>query len=161
MLREAASEVTDFVSSLTVNQLQEFWMPYTAYLLVSAATILLRCTIECNDSETRIACATKLKNFRDRLQAARDDSRWDLADFCLERCNDAIQKVADVVGNTRQYDHVWTTSVNPTEPGTEAPHSPITIDANYMPDFVFPIDSLDYPWETLWDTFEGPRPIQI
>lgn len=27
------------------------------------------------------------------------------------------------------------------------------------PDFFLPVDALDYPWETLWDSFEGPWPI--
>ena len=160
MLRDAASDVADFVSSLTVAQLQEFWMPYTAYLLVSAATILLRCTIECTDAETRIACATKLKDFQTRLRAARDDSRWDLADFCLERCTVPIQKIVDVVGNLRQHDHAQT-SVNPTGSATEVHDGSATKNMSCVPDFDFPIDSLDYPWETLWDTFEGPMPIQI
>jgi hypothetical protein len=160
MLREAASGVADFVTSLTVAQLREFWMPYTAYLLVSAATILLRCTIECSDTDTRMTCAIKLKDFRDRLQTARDDSRWDLADFCLERCNEPIQKIVDVVGSFRQPDHVQT-SANPTGSVTEVRDDPMTMNTPYVPDFDLPIDSLDYPWETLWDTFEGPRPIQI
>jgi hypothetical protein len=38
---------------------------------------------------------------------------------------------------------------------------PMAMNMPYVPDFDLPIDSLDYPWETLWDTFEGPRPIQI
>ena len=28
-------------------------------------------------------------------------------------------------------------------------------------DFLLPVDSLDYPWENLWDSFDGPWQISI
>ena len=34
-------------------------------------------------------------------------------------------------------------------------------DAFPIDDLILPIDSLDYPWETLWDGIEGPWSIQI
>ena len=96
-LREASCEVASFVTSLNDTQLQEFWFPYTSYLLVTAATILLRCTIECGDIPTKRLCVAKLVAFRDRLRRASSDSGWDLADFCLEKCNEPIQKIADAL----------------------------------------------------------------
>ena len=43
VLRDTASALADFVISLRPVQLEEFWLPYTAHLLVYATTILLRC----------------------------------------------------------------------------------------------------------------------
>lgn len=164
LLREAASEVVDFIASLSKNQLQEFWMPYTSYFLVTATTILLRCTIECGDMETKRQCATKLFTFSDRIRKASDVSGWDLADFCLERCDEPIKKIADAL-------KVSTRGTETRVSGTEVLGTP-TADLDLpdvtlmnsqasISDFFLPIDSLDYPWETLWDTFEGPWPIQI
>ncbi|KAF2129565.1 hypothetical protein P153DRAFT_340543 [Dothidotthia symphoricarpi CBS 119687] len=163
MLREAASEVTDFVTSLTEAQLEEFWMPYTSYLLVTTATILLRCTVECGDIETKKLCTTKLVDFNDRLQRAREVG-WDLAEFCLDRCSEPIQKIANALGILPRITESQTRVTDQVDNGlvldralAEAP----AVDTTSMPDFFLPIDSLDYPWETLWDTFEGPWPIQI
>lgn len=160
MLRDAASEVVDFTISLTENQLQEFWMPYTSYLLITAATILLRCTIECNDLATKRKCIERLVEFRTRLRLARDVSHWDLAEFCLERCEDPIQRIADAIGvpegrvlsDARSGELTLTASSD---------LETTTMDSSTMGDLFLPIDTLDYPWETLWDSMEGPWPIQL
>ncbi|KAH6614168.1 fungal-specific transcription factor domain-containing protein [Boeremia exigua] len=160
LLRNAATEVADFMISLTDEQLQEFWMPYTSYLLVTAATILLRCTIESSDLATKKTCVTKLVAFRDRLRAARDTLQWDLADFCLERCDEPIQKIADAIGPTPS--HLATADVTDQtlgSPSTEPHWTPL--DLSSTSDLFLPVDSLDYPWETLWDGIEGPWSIQI
>lgn len=163
MLREAASEVTDFVVSLTEAQLKEFWMPYTSYLLVTTATVLLRCTVECSDMETKKLSTAKLVGFIDRLRQARDVG-WDLADFCLDRCSEPVQKIAVALGISPQATHLQT----PVADQADMNLSPTQVLGNVpaiapasLPDFFLPIDSLNYPWETLWDTFEGPWPIQI
>jgi hypothetical protein len=157
-LRESALEVVDFVTSLQETHLHEFWMPYTSYLLVTAATILLRCTIECGDIETKKVCATKLVDFRDRLYSASTISGWDLADACVERCHEPIQKIADALEISCRND-----LVQAAEPHVAM--GPVEDEAlrnlTSPSDFFVPIDSLDYPWETLWDTFGGPWPIHI
>lgn len=73
-LREASCEVIDFVTPLKDTQLQKFWLSYTSYLLVTAATVLLRCTIECGDITTKKTCITKLVAFRDQLRKASTES---------------------------------------------------------------------------------------
>ncbi|KAF1362672.1 hypothetical protein EJ07DRAFT_163290 [Lizonia empirigonia] len=158
MLRDAACEVADFTSSLTEAQLQEFWMPYTSYLLITAATILLRCTIEGGDLVTKKACVMKLVAFRNRLRLARDVSQWDLAEFCLERCDEPIQKIADAIGVPQE--NVPTNS-RVAEPTVVISRDSATTDTSAMGDVFIPIDSLDYPWETLWDSMDGPWSIQI
>ncbi|KAF3003680.1 hypothetical protein E8E13_008625 [Curvularia kusanoi] len=160
MLRTAASEVADYIISLTEARLQEFWMPYTSYLLVTSATILLRCTIESNDLITKKGCVAKLVEFRNRLRIARDISQWDLADFCLERCDEPIQKMSDAMGMSPHNMHAPSAVSQAVEPDAGSTQ-PSTADPFSIDDLVLPIDSLDYPWETLWDGIEGPWSIQI
>lgn len=157
-LREASCEVVRFVTSLHDTQLQEFWLPYTSYLLVTAATILLRCTIECGDITTKKSCMTMLVSFRDRLQRARDHSGWDLAEFCLERCHEPIQKIANALGVFSQDPQAEMTETDPDGgptgnlqyTGAEAP----TDDYSSLSELFLPVDSLEYPWETIWDTLD-------
>ncbi|KAF1927942.1 uncharacterized protein M421DRAFT_5608 [Didymella exigua CBS 183.55] len=144
MLKDAALEATHFITSLTEAQFQEFWMPYTSYLLVTSATILLRCTIESNDLNKKKACVTQLVAFRERLRTARDALQWDLAEFCLERCDEPIQRIADAL-----------VLLEAQEPGLAVPHD---LSLN---DLFLPVDSLDYPWETLWNGIEGLWSVQI
>ena len=159
-LRRTVLKAAGYIISLTEDQLQEFWMPYTSYLLVTTATILLRCTIECNDSTVQKTCIAKLVAFRDRLRSARDSLEWDLADFCLERCEEPIQKVADAIGVPPDHLTVATASNISIVPPPEEPHWD-PVDFSSASNLFLPIDSLDYPWETLWDGIEGPWSIQI
>lgn len=156
-LREASCATVDFVASLQHEQLQEFWLPYTSYLLVSAATILLRCTIECEDLATKKSCIAKLIVFRDRLRTAREESGWDLADFCLERCEEPIQKLADAlqtISLPRQEERTeFAASISHDQPIRVADNpggEPIA-----LPDLFLSLDTLEYPWDNLWDTFDA------
>lgn len=158
-LRRAVSNAADYIISLTEDQLQEFWMPYTSYLLVTTATILLRCTIESNDPRVQRTCAIKLVAFRDCLQTARNTIEWDLADFCLERCDEPIQKVADAIGISPDQLTAPPMDRMTAPPSEESPWDPVNFISGS--DLFLPIDSLDYPWETLWDGIEGPLSIQI
>jgi hypothetical protein len=160
MLRHAASDVADFIITLTEAQLLEFWMPYTSYLLVTAATILLRCTIESSDLNTKKTCMIKLVAFRDRLRTAQTESQWDLAEFCLERCDEPIQKIADAIGIFPQ--RISMTALVDEPPAAASGESDLlSIDPSEMTDFFLPVDPLDYPWETLWDGMERPWSIQM
>ncbi|KAF2829276.1 hypothetical protein CC86DRAFT_392426 [Ophiobolus disseminans] len=158
-LREASCEVATFVTSLRDAQLQGFWLPYTSYLLVTAATILLRCTVECGNIATKRSCATKLTAFRDRLRSASEESAWDLADFCLERCNEPIQRITDamMVAPPNAQTPMADTSDGsaPIEMTQESNEALPT--GNMFP----PIDSLEFPWDSLCDTFDGPWPTQL
>lgn len=160
MLKDATLEATHFITSLNEAQFQEFWMPYTSYLLVTSATILLRCTIESNDVDKKKACITQLVAFRDHLRTARDTLQWDLAEFCLERCDEPIQRIADALGaySSRVLTAVHTDQTDLPEIQEAGVASPHEFSLN---DLSLPIDSLDYPWETLWNGIEGPWSIQI
>jgi hypothetical protein len=160
MLKDAALEATTFITSLTEAQFQEFWMPYTSYLLVTSATILLRCTIESSDLDKKRACVTQLIAFRDRLRTARDMLQWDLAEFCLERCDEPIQRISNALGTTSDYmqTHLQADQVASSETPALGLAPPHELSLN---DLFLPVDSLDFPWETLWNGMEGPWSIQI
>jgi hypothetical protein len=65
--------VIDYIAFLTDRQLQEFWLPYTSYLLATATTILLKCTTECANITIQKAWITKLVKFCDWLPKARNE----------------------------------------------------------------------------------------
>ena len=151
MLREAAFALIDFVTALTPTQLGEFWLPYTAHLLVTAATITLRCLLESTDLTTKRTCAHKLVNFKDRLAKASADHSWDLADFCLERCSEPIEKISDAMGvvahTSEAADALVDQSGNHTRTDLQEPQ--LNLD-DMAADLFFPVDSLDYPFDALW-----------
>ncbi|KAH7089031.1 fungal-specific transcription factor domain-containing protein [Paraphoma chrysanthemicola] len=157
-LREASLEVVNYVSSLNHDHFQEFWLPYTSYLLVTAATILLRCTIECGDLNTKASNVAKLVEFRISLQKARDESAWDLAEFCLEKCHEPIQKIADAMGTFSS--SAPSEAVGAAiEPDTTARDAGDAGGSSASPTALLPMDLLEYPWDTMWDTFDGPWPL--
>lgn len=150
-MRIASCDVVDFVQHMTHSQLREFWLPYTLYLLATATTTLLRCTIECVDIETKLSCIRKLVDFQIRLREA-SESGWDLADSCLERCAQPIQEVADALNISTQAASVHKIGVDYTE--QQFDHG-ITVDQVF--DFDLMLESDHYSRESLWDDFEGPN----
>ncbi|KAF2032600.1 hypothetical protein EK21DRAFT_109672 [Setomelanomma holmii] len=159
ILREAPLEVVDFVASLRDDKLQEFWLPYTSYLLVTAATVLLRSAIECGDLATKRSCVEKLLVFRARLQRASDDCGWNLADFCLERCHEPIQRLADAMGVLPQSPRTEVMNANPEE--MRSAHDRVETEADAAAsDVLLPEDLLECPLEIMWDTFDGSWPLQ-
>lgn len=167
MLREAASALTEFVCSLEATQLSEFWLPCkalyeilalasslttidTAHLLVSATTILLRCLLESTDLATKKDCAAKLLRLQRRLETAREASEWDLADFCLERCTEPIHKIAAAMGILDDSPALPSTSAQDGSHGHNVFESDTTF-PELPSDFFLPVDSLDYPFDALWD----------
>lgn len=191
LLRSASSSVATFITRLSDAQLFEFWMPYTAYLLVTATTILLRCTIECPDTGLKRECAETLVALRERLKAGLE-AGWDLGEFCIDRCAEPIGRVADAlgisttastaalqsdaaatahthtqaqqqqqqvpIGSTGQLHTGLTPNPNPIDQaGAAMGMGGLTAD----PNFFLPIDSLDFPWENMWDSVDGPWSVQI
>ncbi|KAH7394984.1 fungal-specific transcription factor domain-containing protein [Phaeosphaeria sp. MPI-PUGE-AT-0046c] len=160
-LRKASCRVITFIISLTDAQMQEFWLPYTSYLLVTAATILLRCVVECGDLPTKKSCIEDLVRFRDRLRRGSQNSGWDLADFCLERCDEPIQKFADALQSLPreigaeedgQIESVATHDGTP----QHGPDYDARSDAFPLSDLLLTGDSFEHPWEEVWNSFEWP-----
>ncbi|KAF3199634.1 hypothetical protein TWF679_001253 [Orbilia oligospora] len=92
-LQLAATRVLEYVSNLTTQQLQEFWLPYTSHLLVVATMILLRCAVETENQAIKVACAATLISLKDNLESHRDKHGWELGELCLERCAELISRV--------------------------------------------------------------------
>lgn len=106
--------------------------------------------MESVDLDTKRGCAMKLVNLQTHLIAVRNDSQWDLADFCLDRCSEPISKIATAMSITSQ-------SVAGNVPATISRHGvdPAEAADNMMAalpeDFFLPMDPLDYPFDALWD----------
>ncbi|EGX53264.1 hypothetical protein AOL_s00006g130 [Orbilia oligospora ATCC 24927] len=92
-LQLAATRLLEYVSNLTTQQLQEFWLPYTSHLLVVATMILLRCAVETENQAIKVACAATLISLKDNLESHRDKNGWELGELCLERCAELISRV--------------------------------------------------------------------
>ncbi|KAK6356455.1 hypothetical protein TWF718_000814 [Orbilia javanica] len=92
-LQLAATKLLEYVSNLTTQQLQEFWLPYTSHLLVVATMILLRCAVETENQAIKVACAATLISLKDNLESHRDKHGWELGELCLERCAELISRV--------------------------------------------------------------------
>ncbi|KAL1952440.1 hypothetical protein VTO42DRAFT_5476 [Malbranchea cinnamomea] len=90
--RKAAEEIVQFMRSLKKPHFQEFWMPYSAYHLTSAATLLVRCALETTDPEVARSCLSNVDILQDVLRRARSENDWDPADMCLDHCEKILSK---------------------------------------------------------------------
>ena len=101
----------------------------------------------------------KLLKVLDHLRAARDSHEWDLADFCLERCTMPIERIAASAVHDTSQPELEDGSGNQSskEPASNAqpPEESSSIAVDFLEDLFLPTDSLDYPWEMLWDNVEG------
>jgi hypothetical protein len=133
----------------------------TAYLLVSAATTLLRCTVESSDVEQKKQSSSSLLRFLHTLRQAREVHDWDLSVLCVETCGQSIERIAAAIQIVPQ-----------PSPATLSPAAGLTSRSDqFAPnnfageagtvvqpsaddsDFSF---SLDIPWDHLWDDLSEP-----
>ncbi|KAF7950360.1 hypothetical protein EAE96_007647 [Botrytis aclada] len=152
MLRECAKATTTFLTSLTEQNLNEFWMPYSAYHICSATIILLRCVIDTTDIETAEACKSSLSEVKQWLDWAHTSHHWDLAEICLAQCAEPIERL-NVSSRS--------TATNARETRTEQmgigmvgdrigdpTNVPFLVDTENL------MNGLEYPFVDLWDMFE-------
>ncbi|KAI9738306.1 MAG: hypothetical protein M1834_008804 [Cirrosporium novae-zelandiae] len=167
-LRQAAGDIVIFICSLKEHHLKEFWLPYTAYHLASAAIILLRCAVDTKDPVISESCKTKLRLFRDQLRKAKDKNEWDLADIFLARCEEPIIRITINAPSlhqdiTRELNDLSTTNVdnglstiNTRGEQNESPW----LEGSNIPDILSIPNSdagfgqLEYPWANLWDMLD-------
>lgn len=89
------------------------------------------------------------------LRAARELHGWDLADSFLERCTTSIEQIANLANSTGPSAEAAPAITRSGD--TEDPTSPCPRDTsdsaatNSFEDLFIPTDSLDYPWEALWN----------
>lgn len=158
-LRASAIIIVDFLASLNRDHFQEFWITYTAHLLVSTTTMLLRCTIETRDEGAHEYCILKLTTLRTTLAKASTDSGWDIADLCLERCSEAIDRVAQTPSITHERGIIRNGITSCAQPDASVDHAqtqaqeqdmfdPAWLNQSYPGlDLNLPPDSLDFLWD--------------
>lgn len=86
-----------------------------------------------------------------KLQA----SHWDLGEFCLERCTEPVMKLAAALGIAQTSTMPSSQQERPVIEQISEPAQLATSHAVEPSDglnMFIPADSLDFPWETLWDT---------
>lgn len=135
----------------------------TSYLLVSAATTLLRRLVEAGYTTETAETRTKIVGFMQTLKLARNRHGWELAQLCIETCGKPIEQLASASSSMSQSIGNPATS-NTAEPIVPPPHSVFldetfaepSLDANILGnDMAFAID-LDIPWDHLWDDMAEP-----
>jgi hypothetical protein len=163
MLRDAAVNITDFICSLEVVHFEQFWLPYVAHLLVTAATVLLRCILETENEQTANSCKASIRGCLRHLRMAQGDFEWDIADMFLERCEEAIERIAgsDLLWNTAETaESRFTLQQAPEDVNKEQTNTveePVVDEVSHFA----PADSLDCIWESLWDTFDDPMALNL
>ncbi|KIA75865.1 Zn(II)2Cys6 transcription factor [Aspergillus ustus] len=93
--RKAARAVIDFTTTLCEDEIDAFWLPYTAYHFTSAATLTLRCALEAETPDTAQECVASAKSLIDFLRQTKDELNWDLADICLGQCEAVVDRLCD------------------------------------------------------------------
>ncbi|KAL3444556.1 fungal-specific transcription factor domain-containing protein [Aspergillus insuetus] len=93
--RKAARAVIDFTTTLSEDEVDAFWLPYTAYHFTSAATMTLRCALEAESADTAQECVASAKSLIDFLRQMKDELNWDLADICLGQCEAVVDRLCD------------------------------------------------------------------
>jgi hypothetical protein len=155
-LRIASSAVLDFVLSLGEIQFQDFWLPYATQILVHAITVSLRCTVETQDSDVRIASVSRLQRVIAHILHARDNYDWDIAIYVLERCADPVSRLASLV--VREPPQLFETEpVNLSTNGNtnDVLALPSFDDTNFLLSDILDPNAFDFSWDALWDTPSG------
>ncbi|KAL1648124.1 hypothetical protein SLS58_002451 [Diplodia intermedia] len=156
-LRRAATHIADFVCSLKGSHLGGFWLSFTGHLLVSAATVLLRCAIDTTNATVAEECRSSLRTLRSRLHLAKIEDNWDLADMFIKRCDEPISRITALSDSTTRDQEVGT--VPETQAAEESQQlgtqqEPLEFGIRDYPD-LNSFGPLDYPWESLWDMLES------
>jgi hypothetical protein len=158
MLRDVSLRIIDFVCLLERHHLEQFWLPYTAHLLVTTATIVLRCIVETENEEVRNTCKTSIRKFLQHLRSARHDLDWDIAEIFLERCEEAINRITESEG---QGDFQQSAGNQPIL-SEQVPEDVLEDPTSLIDGSLFaPADSLDCIWGSLWDVFDEPMALQL
>ncbi|KAI1370184.1 fungal-specific transcription factor domain-containing protein [Hypoxylon crocopeplum] len=95
-VQRTAEDIVFLVQGLQEEQLDDFWLPVSAFAFPSTVTFLLRCALESEKSPCGLAENGSVKLARDLIMALRrhrDCSNWDLGDFCLVQHAAVIEKL--------------------------------------------------------------------
>ncbi|TEY86444.1 hypothetical protein BOTCAL_0008g00180 [Botryotinia calthae] len=152
MLRECAKTITTFLASLTEQNLNEFWMPYSAYHICSATIILLRCAIDTTDIETAESCKSSLSEVKQWLDWAHTSHHWDLAEICLAQCSEPIERL--IVSSRSTVTSIRVNRAEEPGMGMVGENIGDPINLAFLADTESLMNGLEYPFVDLWDMFE-------
>lgn len=86
----AALRISEFVQNLSPDNVNCFWMPYTAANCTMTATVVLRCFFEQRGTESSSICLDACQKFLRRLRFL---SEQNLADGCLKQYADIVESI--------------------------------------------------------------------
>lgn len=66
-----------------------------AYHFASAATLMMRCALEAHDDSVAVNCVDSARMLIDHLEKIKSQTRWDLADICLNQCETTVKHMSD------------------------------------------------------------------
>jgi hypothetical protein len=66
-----------------------------AYHFASAATLMMRCALEAHDDRAAMGCIDSARRLIDHLAEIKSQTKWDLADICLNQCETTVKHMSD------------------------------------------------------------------
>ncbi|EUC29299.1 hypothetical protein COCCADRAFT_106892 [Bipolaris zeicola 26-R-13] len=97
--RRAAEDIVLFVQELSVKQLEDFWLPTTAFVLTSTAAFLLRLAVQVDfplsESPTQSLSLSLAHDLVNCLRSHKELHGWELGDICLTQYADVVDRLWD------------------------------------------------------------------
>ncbi|KAI0106590.1 fungal-specific transcription factor domain-containing protein [Hypoxylon sp. NC0597] len=95
-IRRTAEDLVFLIQELRQEQLDDFWLPVTAFAFPSAITFLLRCALETVRSPNELSKSGFVKLAWDLITTLRSHKSlgWDLGDICLAQYAEVVEKLA-------------------------------------------------------------------
>lgn len=98
-----------------------------------------------------------LKSLQKRLDLAKSQDNWDLADMFIKRCDEPISRITTMAEPAARIPDAET--IDTTEGPVEDDHGvafqePLDFGLGTFLELDVPIDPLDYHWESLWNMVE-------
>lgn len=95
-VRRAAEDIVRLVQALRAQQLNDFWLPTTAFIFTSTIAFLLRVALETERTSNGLVESISLGLANDLLVALKGHQQkfaWDLGDACITQYSDVVEEL--------------------------------------------------------------------
>jgi hypothetical protein len=134
------------------------WMlPYVAYHITSAVSLLLRVALETSgiDRSRAQSCFSKAGDFVWLMRQAKDNFDWDLAEICLTQCENVVERLRNL------FHHENNANLHSGGPDVRSPKAEdlpqIPSPYNPLRDPAMGLTETDALFPDLWDMFDLDR----
>lgn len=102
-VQSTAEDIVIFIQELEDDQLNDFWLPTSAFTFTSVTTALLRSAVETRNSQMNANAGqnTSLQLAWDMILAlrnVRDRVGWDLGEHCLRQYSSIVERLIEIPG---------------------------------------------------------------